>query len=153
MKWFETYILILLVSSCSMMNHDEITPEDNIVNVGDRLPAFTVLMNDGSLLSTAQLQGKPSLIVFFSTTCPDCQRELPILNQRFLTSGADTTFVAISREQGPESVSTYWTEHNLSIPYSAQSDRAVYSLFARKGIPRIYISDDKCIVNAVFDRW
>lgn len=145
-------VVILLVSSCSMMNPGEIIPKENSVNVGDRLPAFTVLMNDGSWLSTAQLQGKPSLIVLFSTSCPDCRRELPLLNDRFLAHGADTTFVAISREQGPESVSAYWTEHNLSIPYSAQTDRTVYSLFAQEGIPRIYISDAECVVRAVFGR-
>ncbi len=136
--------------SCAMTDEeDEIQPSDNIVNVGDALPAFTVLMNDGQSLSSSQLRGKPSLIVFFSTSCPDCQRELPLLNARYLAHGMDTTFVAISREEGWESVSSYWQQQGLSLPVSAQSDRTVYSLFAKKGIPRIYISDAQGIIRSL----
>lgn len=145
------YIIIAAVSltACSMNDDDVITPEDNIVNVGDVLPAFTVTMSDGTLLSSSDLRGKPSLIVFFSTTCPDCQRELPLLNERYLAHGADTTFVAISREESQENVAAYWSAHAFSLPYSAQTDRSVYSLFARKGIPRIYISDSHGIICTV----
>lgn len=136
--------------SCTMTDEeDEIQPSDNIVNVGDELPAFTVLMNDGQSLSSSQLRDKPSLIVFFSTSCPDCQRELPLLNARYLAHGMDTTFVAISREEGWESVSSYWQQQGLSLPVSAQSDRTVYSLFAKKGIPRIYISDAQGIIRSL----
>lgn len=124
-------------------------PADNIINVGDTLPAFTITMNDGHQLSTSQLKGKPSLIVFFSTTCPDCQRELPRLNERYLAHGTDTTFVAIAREQTATTVCDYWQQNDFSLPYSAQPDRTVYSLFALRGIPRIYISNAQCIVQQV----
>lgn len=144
-------LLAAIASACSTMSEDVYVPapSDNIVNVGDRLPAFTVTMNDGRQLTTDSLRGKPSLIVFFSTTCPDCQRELPQLNQRYLEHGLDTTFVAISREQAAPVVTAYWKEHGLSLPFSAQADRQVYSLFARRGIPRIYVSDADGIVQGV----
>lgn len=150
MKHFAIALSMLALASCSTMSdNDEITITDNLVNVGDPLPTFSISMSDGSTLTTSDLKGKPSLIVFFSTSCPDCQRELPLLNERYLAHGNDTTFVAISREQGLESVSSYWQLHGLSIPFSAQSDRAVYSLFAKKGIPRTYISDSHCVVTAI----
>lgn len=143
-------LFLLLLASCSMTDStDGIGPSDNIINVGNTLPTFSIIMNDGRQLTTDSLRGKPSLIVFFNTTCPDCQRELPRLNSRYLRYGKDTTFVAISREQTLDLVSTYWLEHNISLPFSAQPDRSVYSLFARKGIPRIYISNPSCIVERV----
>lgn len=145
-----TFFALLTFMSCSMHDDDDGgNVNDNIVNVGDPLPTFAVVMNDGTMLTTASLRGKPSLIVFFSTTCSDCQRELPNINRRFLEHGSDTTFVAISREQSFADVSAYWKSHELSIPFSAQSDRYVYSLFARVGIPRIYISDANGIVRKV----
>lgn len=149
---YQAWILLILASlySCSMRNDvEEIKPSDNLVNVGDALPAFVVEMNDGTRLRSEDLKGKPSLVLLFSTTCPDCQRELPGLNKRYLEHGADTTFVAISREQASADVSAYWEKEGLSLPYSAQPDRYVYSLFAKKGIPRIYISDLHGIVQRV----
>ena len=126
---------------------EKISDDDNLVNVGDPLPAFTLVMDDGRQLTTDSLRGKPSLIVLFNTACPDCQRELPLLDRRFLEHGSDTTFVAISREQSQDAVSAYWREHDLHLPFSAQADRTIYALFARQGIPRIYISDSHCIVR------
>lgn len=162
---YASILLLFLLASCSMSdNTDEVKPSDNIINVGSPLPTFSVFvhdvytMNDGTtqptfsnarLVTTDSLRGKPSVIIFFNTTCPDCQRELPALNSRFLRSNTDTTFVAISRQEAFDAVSSYWLQHNLSIPFSAQSDRAVYSLFAKKGIPRIYISNANCTVVKV----
>lgn len=99
------------------------------------------------------LNGKPSLIVFFSTQCKDCQRELPALNQRYLAHAHDTTFVAIAREQSAADIADYWAANKLSLPYSAQPDRRIYQLFARKGIPRIYISNAEGIVQNVIEAW
>lgn len=149
MKHILLILSALVLASCSFSDDEEIAPADNKINVGNSLPTFTVTMSDGSSLSTSDLRGKPSLIVFFSTTCSDCQRELPELNRRYLAHGADTTFVAISREQGADVVSAYWSEQGFSLPFSAQTDRHIYSLFASQGIPRIYISDSRCVVQKV----
>lgn len=129
------------ITSCSMGDDNGVTETDEIVRVGDRLPMFSVTMNNGRIVTTPDLAGKPSVVVFFSTTCPDCQRELPLLNQRYLMHGTDTTFVAISREEPAPSVATYWQANALAIPYSAQTDRTICSLFARRGIPREYVSN------------
>lgn len=152
-KNFSAYamsLLMLLLTSCSMADDEDTKDKnDNIVNVGNPLPTFTIIVNNGTHLSTSDLIGKPSVIIFFSTTCPDCQHQLPELNRRYLAHGNDTTFIAISREQGEADVAAYWKENYLSLPYSAQKDRTIYSLFARKGIPRIYIADAKGIVKEI----
>lgn len=145
---FATLGVSAFLLSCSMNEGEgKITDSDNLVHVGDTLPRFTVTMHDGTTLSSSALKGKPSLILFFSTTCPDCQRELPHINKRYLAHGEDTTFVAIAREQSDKEVTDYWTKNFLTLPYSAQTDRAVYSLFARQGIPRIYIVSPHGVVQ------
>ena len=44
----------------------------------------------------------------------------------------------------------FWEEKGLNLPYSAQNDRDIYSLFASSRIPRIYISDENGIVRYIF---
>lgn len=142
----------LLLPSCVIMDDDDsVASSDNIVNVGEHLPTFTVIIQDGSILSTSNLKGKPSVILFFSTTCPDCQQELPEMNRRYLAHGCDTTFVAISRSQPFAEISTYWQDNDLQLPYSAQEDRKVYSLFARRGIPKIIISNAEGVIERIED--
>ena len=135
------------------MSDDEETTE--LVRVGDRVPLFTVQMvdSDGSetMFSTAWLTGE-TVIVLFNTSCSDCKRDLPLLNDYYLQHRNDKGFqkVAISREEGAESVAAYWAANGLIIPYSAQPDRRIYNLFATSIIPRIYFCGADHIVSRIF---
>lgn len=145
-------LLCLLMTGCSSIEDDNEVTER--VNVGDRVPLFTVdVVNDGvhSTFSTAQLTGE-TVVVFFNTTCPDCQRDLPKLNQYYLKHKADEGFqmVAISRAEGEEDVAAYWKDNGLQIPYSAQNDRRIYELFASSIIPRIYFVSAQGVVTRIF---
>jgi len=144
-------LLYLLLTGCSSIEDDE--TKERVV-VGDRVPLFSVeMVKDGerSTFSTAQLTGE-TVIVFFNTTCPDCQRDLPKLNQYYLKHKADEGFqmVAISREEGEEDVAAYWKDNGLQIPYFAQNDRRIYELFASSIIPRVYFVSAQGIVTRVF---
>ena len=91
---------------------------------GDRLPDFVVEMNDGSLVSTASLEGSVSLIMFFNTGCPDCREELPAVQRIYDDFGPCVRIVCISREEGRAGIEAYWRENGLTLPYSAQEDSA-----------------------------
>ncbi len=134
-------ILPLSAASCSMSDDDQ--PGEDIVKVGDNIPYFEITMNDGTQFVSTQLGGKPCVVIFFNTTCIDCQRELPALNQRYQQNGHDTTFVAIARDQADPEIQDYWHTHNLTLPYSPQPNRTIYNLFATRGIPRTYIVNTK----------
>ena len=109
---------------------------------GDRLPEFRVELNDGSSLTTSDLKGKVSVLVFFHTECPDCQEEFPVIQRLYDTYQEEDSVVVycISREQPADEIEAYWQAHGLTLPYSAQEDRNIYSLFSEQGIPRVYVS-------------
>lgn len=141
MKKVGIWLLCLLAMSCSLVDDGEkVTIE--LVAVGDHVPTFTVNVVAGDRLTTFSsdnLKGE-TVIVFFHTTCPDCQRDLPILDCYYQEHKDDEDFqmVAISRAENAESVAAYWKANGLSLPYSAQTDRSVYELFATSIIPRVY---------------
>lgn len=144
----------LSVASCSsVVDYEDDAKE--YVKVGDRLPLFTVetVQADGTTarFSTTQLTGE-TVIVLFHTGCQDCQRELPRLNAYYLRHRSEPGFqmVAISREEGAESIAAFWLSQHLSIPYSAQPDRRIYNLFASSIIPRVYFCSAEGIVNKVY---
>ena len=152
MRAISCFLLCLLLTGCGSINEGNNVTER--VNVGDRVPSFSVeMVKDGEriMFSTSHLTGE-TVIVFFNTTCPDCQRDLPKLNQYYLKHKSDEGFqmVAISREEGEDTVATYWKDNGLQIPYSAQNDRRIYELFASSIIPRIYFVSAQGIVTRVF---
>ncbi len=126
-------------------------PDKQSIETGDRIPAFVVTMEDGSSLSSGDLLGAPSLLVFFHTTCPDCQRTLPVVQQAYEKYRGKARFVAISRAQGAAEIRSWWQQNGITLPFSAQEDRKVYELFASSRIPRIYIINSEGVIAAAFD--
>ena len=157
--WFLAALLMTACGGCSAIDDkvdgDEVTDADSLV-VGDQLPEFEVTMNDGSVVRTADLQGQPSVVVLFSVDCPDCRHELPEIQRLWdmneadsLVQGQHIPIVLIGRECMEEDIEPFWQFAELTMPYSPQPDRKVYSLFAPRVIPRIYISDAQGIIRHI----
>ncbi len=150
-SWCYILLLCSLLGGCSSIHEDDDVVER--VKVGDRVPAFTVdMVKEGSrsTFSTNSLTGE-TVIVFFNTWCPDCQRELPELNAYYLQHKEEAGFqmIAISRGEGEDVVAPFWEEYGLQIPYSAQDNRSVFELFASSVIPRVYVVSAQGIVTRV----
>ncbi len=138
-------VFITMISAC--INEDVGVD----LRVGERLPDFEVEMNDGRTVNNKDLIGSVSVIMFFHTTCPDCQQALPLMQRiydEYLQEGIK--FALISREQNEMEISTYWNDNGLKMPFSAQMDREVYEKFATSRIPRIYINDENGIIRHIY---
>ena len=137
--------LLAVLSSCISDDSDKDSQGVNLV-VGDSLPTFQVTMNDGSTIRTSDLLGGVSVVVLFSVDCGDCRMELPEV-QRLWNQQLGVPIVLIARENTEEVIRSFWQQAQLTMSYSPQSDRKVYSLFASSRIPRIYISDAQGVIR------
>ena len=121
------------------------------LKVGDVLPDFEVVMNDGTTVTDETLKESVSIVMFFHTSCPDCQQVLPEMQRiydEYTPKGVQIALV--SREDSKQSVGTFWKEKGLKMPYSAQNDRKVYEKFAYERIPRVYICGKGGIIRYIF---
>ena len=142
---FLTMFVLAVLSSCISDDSDKDSQGVNLV-VGDSLPTFQVTMNDGSTIRTSDLLGGVSVVVLFSVDCGDCRMELPEV-QRLWNQQLGGPIVLIARENTEEVIRSFWQQAQLTMSYSPQSDRKVYSLFASSRIPRIYISDAQGVIR------
>ena len=151
LRIFYSLLMLLVCTTQGCINDDD--PKGPSLSVGEPLPVFSVEMNDGRKVSNTSLLGKVSVIVFFNTGCRDCQQELPVIQKLWdeYRDNENVEIVLIAREESEQEILDYWSEHNLTLPFSPQENREVYNLFASSVIPRIYISDQKGIVKANFD--
>lgn len=138
---------VLLLCSCV---NDDVSDPVSLIRVGDLLPQFSVDMSDGRTVTSEDLRGSRSLIVFFNTVCADCRQELPVI-EGFHRMIPSVEVVCIARDEKACDIERYWRENGLTLPYSPQPDRRIYNLFASEGIPRLYAVDTDLRVIAVFN--
>lgn len=143
--------MLLVCTTQGCINDDE--PKDGpTLTVGDHLPEFSVTLNNGEIISPQTLEGKISVIVFFNTGCGDCRQELPVIQQLWnqYKDDSEVVIALIAREETEPEIEAYWNENNLTMPFSPQENRNVYSLFAPSVIPRVYISNQELIITASY---
>lgn len=148
--WLACLFSIVLPAVASCISEEAEGDDGDIVRIGQPVPDFVVALSDGTEISSAMLAGQPAVIAFFNTGCSDCRKELPTVQRLFDELGRQVRFICIGREESAESVRAYWERNNLSLPYSAQPDRAIYGKFARHTIPRLYVTDATGTIRAAF---
>lgn len=141
--------MVLMAAATSCIYDD---PEQEFeLKPGDRIPDFTVLMSDGTSMTSAQLSEGASLIMFFHTGCPDCQNTIPSVQKIYDEYKDKVKVVLISREQQYDEILTYWQKNGYTLPFSPQQDRVIYSLFATSRVPRVYVCKDGYVTSCYDD--
>ena len=138
--------MALLLAGCGID-----TPEgQDPVKVKDPVPAFSVTLQDGSVYNSTDKASWPAVIVFFHTSCADCQKTLPVIQRVYDLYRPKINFVCIARAEEADAIQAFWLQNHLTLPWSAQKDRSVYSLFAASRIPRVYIVGWTGKVRAIY---
>lgn len=146
MRRLSIIISVLMISACIKDDHHGAD-----LKIGDVIPDFTVVMNDGSVVTDDDLKESVSVVMFFHTSCKDCQQALPIMQQIYDGYASNgVRFALISREEDKRTIDAYWKDKGLDMPYSAQNSRKVYILFAKERIPRIYVNEKGGIIRHIF---
>ena len=110
----------LSLSGCD--DDDEVRTSEGLVSVGASCPGFTIEgLTGGSY--TFPVSGKPSVLFFFTTTCPDCIQQFPVVHELYELYGDRVSFLAVG---------------SYGIEAAADGTNEVYGLFARSGVPRVY---------------
>lgn len=120
---------------------------------GNLLPHFEVRTTDGETISSEVLKNKVVLLIFFDTTCGDCRKELPSIQEVWKDLGSNSSFAlwTISRVQPADAVMDYWKENSFTMPVYIDNGQKAYSLFADMIIPRFYLADKSGTLRWIAD--
>ena len=137
-------LLFIFLLSCSRV--DELGTH---IGIGESLPEFSTFTLDGRNVSTADLVGKPSVVILFDTTCPDCHRQLPQVQAAYDALGDKVNVLAVSRKDVPDAVSEFWAANGFTIPVATSKGPDIYQAFDRgskSGVPQLYLCNPGGIV-------
>ena len=139
----KSFLLLTLLIACSFVTKSQEQEEDpDKVKTGDSMPAFTIVRDDGKLISSAEFTGNVLLVTMFATWCPTCQLKLAEIEKtlwpRFKNT-KDFTLLVIGREHSDAELVEYNQTKGFTFPLYPDKDRAIFDLFAVQLIPRTYL--------------
>jgi cytochrome c biogenesis protein CcmG, thiol:disulfide interchange protein DsbE len=111
------------------------------VYMGDRLAEdFTLETFDGEQVSLSDFEGQTVVINFWSSWCPPCRDEAPMLNQ-FHTETQDrddVVLIGVAIWDRPEDSLDFMRQHNLSFLNLADQRGSVLIDYGVYGVPETY---------------
>lgn len=125
-----------------------------LIKVGDHMPDFTIVSDDGSKLASSSFKGKVILVNLFATWCPPCQKELAAVKETLWPKYKDNknfALLVIGREHTDADLKAYNEKKGFTFPLYPDKDRSIFSAFAKNLIPRTYLigKDGKVVYTSI----
>lgn len=102
-------------------------------------PAFSLPETDGGQIDLASYSGRPVLLVFWTSSCPICQRELPMLNRlepELRSKGVAVVTILIG---GEGEARDYMSSNRIGLRSLYDADGTVARAYHVGGIPRLVL--------------
>lgn len=108
-------------------------------------PAFSLPETDGGQVDLASYSGRPVLLVFWTTSCPICQHEIPMLNRlepEFRNKGISVVTILIG---GEDEARDYTSTNRIALKSLYDSQGKVARDYDVSGVPKLVLigSDGK----------
>jgi len=126
---FTILSLSLLSSGCSAQNES---------SLGFAAADFTVQTLDGKEVNFSKVrQEKKAVLVFWTTWCPYCKKEISSVN-RFFTENKDKVIVfGINIGESKAKVSRFAKQTQISYPVLLDSDNNIATSYNVRGVPTV----------------
>lgn len=161
----------VLASPAELSSQGSTTPSEEIstaapirptrVELDALAPEFSLVDTDGKVVKLSDFMGKPVVLTFWATWCPNCNTEMPILQETYRSKNQQFVMLAIHRDPSvsPDKVAEHvkkrdWmfshvlTQAKQNTP-GVDSLQSVTSRYLVIGQPETYFIDAKGVVKEV----
>ncbi|MEJ2367450.1 MAG: TlpA disulfide reductase family protein [Acidobacteriota bacterium] len=119
-------------------------PEMKVPHISPDTAAITIETLGGKKVTLAELTGgKPTMLVFWASWCPDCRRETPKVKAayaRFRAKGLNLIAVDSAwKNETPSAAKKYIREHDLKYPVYFDASQDAGKAYGLKWIPTVIL--------------
>jgi cytochrome c biogenesis protein CcmG/thiol:disulfide interchange protein DsbE len=121
------------------------------VNVGQRIPDFTLTTFDGQTIRSADLRGKVLVINFWASWCKPCEQEAADLEAawRFYQGSGKVIFLGVDYVDTEPEARAYLEKFSITYPNGPDLGTRISQAFRIRGVPETYIVDQQGILQFV----
>ena len=123
--------------------------------IGEAMPNVTIVTADSKEKTSAEFKGKKVVYIAGASWCPDCQQELPILNELRQTYQDSIEFVPVNllvKGETPEKGQSYLKDNQLEFNYYSDKEKNFQHTMEIHNIPTmIFVGQEGKIKNVIDD--
>ncbi|MCU0572358.1 MAG: TlpA family protein disulfide reductase [Syntrophobacteraceae bacterium] len=112
--------------------------------VGDSIPEFTFRAFDGSQASRASVAGRPVVVIFWNTWCPNCMKELPRVNrlhEQYGPKGVAFLAVNTALNDSESRARAYWEKAGHAFQGGFDRYFEIGQAFGVFAVPTVFLVD------------
>ena len=122
--------------------------------IGEAMPTVTVVTADSKEKTSADFKEKKTVYVAWASWCPDCQQELPILNELRKDYQDTIEFVPVNllvKGETPEKGQSYLKDNQLEFNYYSDKEKNFQKALEIHSIPTMIFVDQEGKIKNVID--
>ena len=122
-------------------------------SLGSAAPAFSLPEIDAGQVDLASYSGQPVLLVFWTTSCPICQHELPLLNRmdpEFRSKGISVVTICLG---GPDETRDYVNTKRIALKTLYDVNGKVGRAYRVGGVPKLVLIDKEGRIKRSTSGW
>jgi len=115
----------------------------------DQADDFSLKLMAGGTLTLSELRGKAVMVDFWSSWCPPCRQEAPVLAEVYLEyEGLPVEFVGVDIWDVPSAAQEHIDRYNVPYPNGIDADGIIVINYGVTGLPeKFFISPEGTIVK------
>lgn len=117
--------------------------------IGSPAPDFTVKDSDRTV-SLHDYRGKPVVLNFWTSWCPQCIEEMPSLEQLQKRMGSQITIVGVSWDESDSEYHKFLAKNIIGFITVRDPKKMTWDLYGATGQPETYIIDASGILRRKF---
>lgn len=121
--------------------------DQSSMKVGAPAPDFELTAINGDTVRLSHYRGRPVLLTFGTTWCPDCRAETPLL-QKLHTDHPELVILLVDSNEESEIVQNYADEFAISHPILLDPDGAISDQYQVFAIPTELFIDAQGVIRA-----
>ena len=126
----------LALLGLGLANRAPVTGNSGITRVGKPAPMFVLPGIGGGEVDLADFSGQPIVINFWSSWCPPCAREAPILEEVWRRHDGDgVQFIGVDIQDLDEDAAAYMADYDVTYPNGMDRDGRVTVDYGVIGLP------------------
>jgi cytochrome c biogenesis protein CcmG/thiol:disulfide interchange protein DsbE len=117
------------------------------INVGSRIPDFTLTTFDGQAYNTSDLRGQVILINFWASWCEPCEEEAAELEQAYQEyRDRGVVFLGVNYVDTEPEALAYLDRFGITYANGPDLGTEISQSFRMRGVPETYIADGRGIL-------